>query len=105
MFDLIRDIIPLVRPRAAEKALEQWAEHVSKPRCMDFARLYADHHASVADYWAHKARHPETHAGAMVVLRSWAPLVIGICSALTCNPLVAIPALAVGRERDRHCFR
>ena len=66
----------------------------------DLAKLWADHYASVADYWAHKARDPGTPAGAMVVLHSWAPVVIGISSVLTCNPVVAIPALAVARQRD-----
>jgi hypothetical protein len=105
MFDPIRDIIPVVRPRAADEALKQWVEHFSKPRRVDFAKLWADHYASVADYWAHKARHPDTHAGATVVLHSWAPVVIGVCSVFTCNPLVVIPALAVARERDRDCLR
>ena len=101
MFDPIRDIIPVVRPRAADETLKQWGEHFTEPRSVDFAKLWANHSASVADYWAHKARHPGTHAGAMVVLHSWAPVVIAISSVLTCNPVVAIPALAVARERDR----
>jgi hypothetical protein len=101
MFDPIRDIIPVVRPRPADEALRQWVEHFTAPRRVDFAKLWADHYASVADYWAHKARHPDTHAGAMVVLHSWASVVVGISSVLTCNPIVAIP-LAIPRERDRH---
>jgi hypothetical protein len=103
MFDPIRDIIPIVRPRAADEVLEQWVEYVSEPRRVDFAKLLADHYASVADYWAHKALHPNTHAGAMVVLHRWTPVVIGICSVLTCNPIVAIPAPAVARKRERDC--
>jgi hypothetical protein len=74
----------------------------ASPGAWDFAKLWANHYASVADYWAHKTRHPDTHAGAMVVLHSWAPVVAGITSVLTCNPVVAIPALATQRERDRH---
>ena len=101
MFDQIRDIIPIVRPRPADEALQQWVEHFTEPPRVDFAKLWANHYASVADYWAHKARHPDTHAGAMVVLHSWAPVVVGITSVLTCNPIVAIPALATHRERDR----
>jgi hypothetical protein len=101
MFEPIRDIIPVVRPRAADEILKQWVEHVSEPRRADFAKLWEDHYASVADYLAHKARHPDTHAGAMLVLHSWAPVVIGICSVLSCNPIVSIPALAVARERNR----
>jgi hypothetical protein len=93
MFDPIRDIIPVVRPGAADQVIKQWIEHVSEPRHVDFAKLWADHYASVADYWAHKARHPDTHAGAMVVLHSWAPVVIGIYSVLTCNPIVAAPRI------------
>jgi hypothetical protein len=30
-------------------------------------------------------------------------VVIGICCVLTCNPIVAFPALALARERTRHC--
>jgi hypothetical protein len=37
MFDSIRDIIPVVRPRAADEVLKQWVEHVSEPRRVDFA--------------------------------------------------------------------
>jgi hypothetical protein len=103
MFEPIRDIIPVVRYRAADEALKQWIEHVSESRRVDLTKLWADHYASVADYWAHKARHPDTHAGAMVVLHSWTPVVIGICSVLTCNPIVAFLALALARERTRHC--
>jgi hypothetical protein len=103
MFDPIRDIIPVVRPRAADEALKQWVQHFTEPRCVDFAKLWASHYASVADYSAHKARHPDTHAGAMVVLHSWAPVVVGISSVLTCNPVVAIPVLALARGRNRDC--
>jgi hypothetical protein len=105
MFDPTRDIIPVVRPKPADEILKQWVEHVSEPRRVDIAKLWADHYASVADYWAHKARHPGTHAGAMVVLHSWAPVVVGVCTALTCNPIVAIPALAIARERHRDCSK
>jgi hypothetical protein len=105
MFDPIRDIIPIVRPRAADETLKQWVEHVTGHRGVDLAKLWANHYASVADYWAHKARHPGTHAGAMVVLYSWAPVVIGVTSVLTCNPVIAIPRLAIPRERDRHCLK
>jgi hypothetical protein len=88
--------------RPADDALRQWVEHFTQPRRVDFAKLWADHYASVADYWAHKDRHPDTHAGAMVVLHGWASVVVGISSVLTCNPIVVIPGLTAARERDRH---
>jgi hypothetical protein len=44
MFDPIRDIIPVVRPGAADQVIKQWIEHVSEPRHVDFAKLWADHY-------------------------------------------------------------
>jgi len=43
MLDPIRDIIPVVRPRAADEILKQWVEHVSETRRVDFAKLWTDH--------------------------------------------------------------
>ena len=102
MFEPIRDIIPVVRPKSADEILWQWVERFNQACHADATKLFADHYASVADYWAHKRCHPDSHAGAMVTLRGWAPVVVGICGVLTCNPVVAIPVLTIARERDRN---
>jgi hypothetical protein len=102
MFEPIRDIIPIVRPKAADEILRQWVERFNEPCRADSTKLFADHYASVADYWAHKNRHPDSRAGAMVTLRDWAPVVIGVCGVLTCNPVVAIPVLTMARGRERN---
>jgi len=77
-------------------------ERFNEPCRADFTKLFADHYASVADYWAHKRRDPDSHAGAMVTLRGWAPVIVGVCGVLTCNPVVAIPVLTIARERGRN---
>ena len=102
MFEPIRDIIPVVRPKAADEILRQWVERFNEPCRTDSKKLFADHYASIADYWAHKSRHPDGRAGAMVTLRGWAPVVIGVCGLLTCNPIAAIPVLVTARERERN---
>ncbi|MBV9585608.1 MAG: hypothetical protein JO213_12075 [Alphaproteobacteria bacterium] len=101
MLEPTRDVIPVVRPKAAGEIVWQWVERFNEPCRADTTKLFADHYASVADYWAHKRRHPDGHAGAMVALRGWAPVVIGVCGVLTCNPVVAIPVVTIARERNR----
>lgn len=51
------------------------------------SKIWNDHFASVAEYWNHKRRHPDTHAGALVVMYKWTPYVIAAVSILTVNPI------------------
>ena len=72
------ELIPQIVIRAAERRgsaddiVTRWIARASEPRPTDIWKLWADHFASVADYWRHKARHPQGHAGAMVILYEWA---------------------------------
>ena len=72
------ELIPQVVIRAAERRgsvdeiVTRWIAYTSQPQPTDIRKLWADHFASVADYWRHKARHPQDHAGAMVILYEWA---------------------------------
>jgi hypothetical protein len=56
--------------------------------------LWADHLASVADYWDHKRRHPHSHAGAMSILYRWTPVIIAVASFATFNPAGILVGLA-----------
>ena len=50
MFEPIRDIIPVVRPKPADEILWQWVEWFNETSRTDSSKLLADHYASVADY-------------------------------------------------------
>ena len=75
---MIGELIPQIVIRAAERRgsaeeiVTRWIAQASDPRPVDVRKLWSDHLASVADYWRHKARHPDGHAGAMAVLYEWA---------------------------------
>jgi hypothetical protein len=72
------ELIPQIVIEAAERrgsvdeTVSRWIAYAYQPQPTDIRRLWADHFASVADYWRHKTRHPESHAGAMVILYEWA---------------------------------
>jgi hypothetical protein len=76
------ELIPQIIIHAAERrgsvdeVVTRWIAYAYQPRPTDIGKLWADHFASVGDYWRHKARHPNGHAGAMVVLYEWAQRLI-----------------------------
>jgi len=76
------ELIPQIVIRAAERRgsadeiVARWIAQACEARPADVGKLWADHLASVADYWRHKVRHPHGHAGAMVVLYEWAQRMI-----------------------------
>jgi hypothetical protein len=71
---MAEEFIPQVVIRVAERRgsvdeiVTRWIAHAYQPQPMDLRKLWADHFASVADYYRHKTRHPRDHAGAMVIL-------------------------------------
>src|SRR3954469_7018388 len=71
------ELIPQIIIQAAERRGSvdeigtRWIAHAYQPQPTDIRKLWADHFASVTDYWRHKARHPHGHAGAMVILYEW----------------------------------
>jgi len=72
------ELIPQIIIEAAERRgsvdeiVSRWMAYAYQPRPPDIRKLWEDHFASVADYWRHKAKHPQGHAGAMVILYQWA---------------------------------
>ena len=76
------ELIPQVVIRAAERRgsvdeiVTRWIAYTSQPQPTDIRKLWADHFASVADYYRHKTRHPHGRAGAMVILYEWAQRLI-----------------------------
>ena len=70
---MAEELIPQVVIRAAERRgsvdeiVTRWIAHAYQPQPMDLRKLWADHFASVADYYRHKRRHPHGRAGAMVI--------------------------------------
>jgi len=107
-FGPLRELIPLVRPRAADELALRWIANCNDRRPAEQpSRIWADHLASVADYWDHKRRHPDTHAGAMVVVCQWVPYVLATASILTVNPIILVPAVFALRQREgrRSSFR
>lgn len=101
-FAPLREILPVVRPKAADEQLHQWVERYYDPsRREQPSKIWFDHFASVADYWDHKRRHPDSHAGVMVVLYSWTPCVLAIAGVVTINPMVVIPAMLDPRKRGQ----
>ena len=75
---MVGELIPqIVIKEAAERRgsvdeiLTRWLAQAHQPQPTDIPKLWADHFASVADYWRHKTRHPHGHAGAMVILYEW----------------------------------
>ena len=76
------ELIPQILIEAAERRgsvdeiVSRWIAYAYQPQPTDIRKLWADHFASVADYWRHKARHPHGHAGAMVILYQWAQRLI-----------------------------
>jgi hypothetical protein len=72
------ELIPQIVIKAAERRgsvdeiVARWIAEASQPQPADIRKLWADHYASIADYWRHKARHPDGRAGAMVILYEWA---------------------------------
>jgi hypothetical protein len=76
--ELIPQIIieAVERRGSVDEIVTRWIAHAYQAQPTDIQRLWADHLASVADYWRHKARHPHSHAGAMVILYQWAQRLI-----------------------------
>jgi hypothetical protein len=68
--ELIPQIIieAVERRGSVDEIVTRWIAHAYQAQPTDIQKLWADHLASVADYWRHKARHPHGHAGAMVIL-------------------------------------
>jgi hypothetical protein len=64
------------RRGSVDEIVSRWIAYAYQPQPADIRKLWADHFASVADYWRHKARHPHGHAGAMVILYQWAQQLI-----------------------------
>lgn len=96
----LRELLPIVRPRAAEEIASRWiAAYGETWRAAQPSRIWIDHYASVADYWEHKRRHPDSRAGAMVALYHWAPYIVAAASLLTVNPLILLPSLIGRRAR------
>lgn len=101
-FGPLRELLPVVRPRAADELALRWIAHYDDRRHAERpSRIWADHLASVADYWDHKRRHPDTHAGAMVIACRWVPVVLATASMLTINPIILVPAVLALRRRER----
>ena len=102
-FDQLRVIFPFLKPKAANESLRQWLERHEDPKKNQLnIRLWSDHLASVADYWEHKRLHPNSRAGAMVILYSWAPVVTVVCSVLTLNPIGVFQAVEAYRRFERY---
>ena len=72
------ELIPQIIIQAAERRgsvdeiVIRWIAHAHQPQPTDIRKLWADHFASVTDYWRHKTSHPHGHAGVMVILYEWA---------------------------------
>jgi hypothetical protein len=71
-------VIEAARRRgSADEIVSRWIAYAYQTQPTDIRKLWADHFASVADYWRHKAMRPQGHAGAMVILYQWAqPLIV-----------------------------
>jgi len=71
--ELVPQIVINVDERrgSADEILTRWFTQAHQPQPTDIHKLWADHFASVSDYWRHKTRHPHGHAGAMVILYEW----------------------------------
>ena len=70
-------VVPAAERRgSADDIITPWITQACQPQPIDLRKLWADHFASVADYWQHKTRHPHGHAGAMVILYEWAQRLI-----------------------------
>jgi hypothetical protein len=93
-FSPLIEILPIVRPKAADEIVQRWITQYYEPRWLDEDKLWADHFASVGDYWNHKRRHPFGHAGVITVLYHWTPYIIGIAGIVTFNPVGIIAGLA-----------
>ena len=71
-------VLPAAERRgSADDIVTRWIAQASQPQSLNVQKLWADHFASVADYWWHKTRHPHGNAGAMVILHEWAQRLIG----------------------------
>jgi hypothetical protein len=104
-FAPLREILPVVRPKAADEILRQWIERCYEPRQVDQDRLWADHYASIADYWRHKQNHPDGHAGIMVLLYRWTPCLAAAASIVTFNPMGIAIALGSLERQSRRRWR
>jgi hypothetical protein len=101
-FNPFAEVLPIPRPKAAEEIVQRWVAQYYEPRRFDERKLWADHFASVADYYDHKRRHPYSHAGAMTNLYRWTPYIIGIASIVTFNPIGIIVGFA---DLERRAWR
>jgi hypothetical protein len=76
------ELIPEIVIEAAEQRgsvdeiVTRWVARASQSQPTDFQKLWAYHFASVTEYWQHKAKHPHSHAGAMIILHEWAQRLI-----------------------------
>lgn len=94
----LRELLPIVRLKAADEAAIWYLEEADARRFAALPKIWADHYASVADYWAHKQRHPGTRAGAMVALYSWAGCIAVAASVVTLNPVMIVVAMSGARR-------
>ncbi len=96
----LRELLPIVRPKAADEAAIWYLEEAHVRRIAALPKIWADHYASVADYWAHKRRHPDTRAGAMAALYSWTRYIAVAASVVTLNPIMIVVAISGARRSN-----
>jgi hypothetical protein len=90
--------LPIVRPKAADELAIWYFKEAHVRQTGALPKILADHFASVADYWEHKRRHPDTRAGAMVALYSWTRCIAVAASVMTLNPIIVAVALSVAKR-------
>jgi hypothetical protein len=93
------DLLPIVRPATTDEQEIWYVEEARVRRTAQLPKLWADHFASVADYWEHKRRHPDTRAGAMVTLYSWTRYIAVAASVVTLNPIMIAMSISDIRQR------
>ena len=94
-FEPLRDIIPIVRPGKLDEVVRQWVERYHEERpAAPVPQWVVWHFESVAEFNAWKPLHP--HDGMLTVTHRWAPIILGIVSALTFSPVGL--ALAVSMQ-------
>lgn len=98
-----RPLTPIVWPKAIAElgVLFRWQERAEAALTVaEIPKIWADHYASIADYWDHKRRHPDTPAGAMTVLYSWAKYIPVATAVVTLNPIVIAVAVIDAHRRS-----
>jgi len=93
------DLLPIVRPKVTDELGVWQIEEAWLRRPAPLPKMWADHFASVADYYEHKRRHPDTRAGAMDALYSWTRYIAVGASVVTLNPIMIAVALSDTHRR------